>query len=135
MNDNGSRMQHLNGPDMTLVFARHLLSTVSKLYSGLRAMGIPAMFWPIILDLFISGEEGVKLSLSDVYLSTPIPKATVLRTLARLVTSGHVIRYPDPRDGRRSLVMLSDDARVAVGRLIDQHATQILPEMGRSSTR
>jgi len=72
----------------------------------------------------------VKLSLADVYLSAAIPKATVLRMFARLVTVGHVIRYPDPRDGRRSLVTLSDEARVAVGRFIDQHATRVLPMAG-----
>ena len=130
MNDNGSGMQELHEPEVTLVFARHLLTAFRKLYFGSWAMGIPATFWPIILDLFISGEEGVKLSLADVYLSAAIPKATVLRMFARLVTVGHVIRYPDPRDGRRSLVTLSDEARVAVGRFIDQHATRVLPMAG-----
>src|SRR3546814_9397880 len=65
--------------------------------------------WMLLLDLFVSQAHDGRLSLSDLYTSIDAPKATTLRTIGRLVDQGHLQTEADPRDGRRTLVRLSEE--------------------------
>ena len=63
--------------------------------------------WDIMLDLFISDDEGLRLSVSAVCIGARAPSATALRYLTMLQESGLVERSRDERDGRRSHVQLT----------------------------
>src|SRR3546814_11405844 len=57
--------------------------------------------WVMLLDLFVSQAHDGRLSLSDLYTSIDAPKATTLRTIARLVDQGHLETEADPRTEER----------------------------------
>jgi DNA-binding MarR family transcriptional regulator len=62
-----------------------------------------AGYWLLVR---ISGQAPIRLSeLAD---SVDLDLSTVSRQMANLVTSGLVVKVPDPEDGRASLLSLSD---------------------------
>ena len=63
--------------------------------------------WDILLDLFISDDDGLRLSVSAVCIGARAPSATALRYLTMMQDSGLVERTGDERDGRRSHVQLT----------------------------
>ncbi len=70
--------------------------------------------WDMLLDLFVSQELGRDVSVSSACIAACVPQSTALRWLARLESMELVERVPDPEDGRRTLIRLSDPARHAV---------------------
>jgi hypothetical protein len=64
--------------------------------------------WDMLLDLFITGAEGRRLSVSGVCIGSHAPAATALRYLALLQERGLVRRMVDSTDGRRTLVELTE---------------------------
>src|SRR3546814_354527 len=76
--------------------------------------------WVMLLDLFVSQAHDGRLSLSDLYTSIDAPKATTLRTIARLVDQGHLETEADPRDGRRTLVRLTEETYRQMSEVVEE---------------
>jgi DNA-binding MarR family transcriptional regulator len=70
--------------------------------------GEPA--WDIFLALYTAQEAQHKLSLTDVCGVAGVPLATGLRWIGRLEKDGWVYRVPDPVDGRRFWLLLTERA-------------------------
>lgn len=98
------------------------LSTLARaLYEQRRArdrlfeagpFGEPA--WDILLDLFISGEEGRKASLEAVSAAASVPIGTAHRFIQALVAKGLVSRIPG-REKVRAWLQLTDEGRARMG--------------------
>lgn len=93
-----------------------LLERAKQLYQGRRARTVvfgdnhhlangPA--WDILLDLYISGQIGKKLSVTDVSLAAGCPPTTALRWIKILVEADFLVREDDAFDSRRTFVVLS----------------------------
>jgi hypothetical protein len=67
--------------------------------------------WDILLDLFISSERGVQISISSACQAAAVPTSTALRCIKLLIEKGLVNRVDDSTDGRRSFLVLSDLSR------------------------
>ena len=72
--------------------------------------------WDMLLDLMAARVTGKRVSVTSVCLAADIPLTTGLRRIEELVKAGFVHRSPDPIDGRRTFVELTDQA---VGQLND----------------
>lgn len=71
--------------------------------------GEPA--WNMLLELLVSERRRHKCSVTDLCLSSHTPSSTALRWLQVLERRGLVCRERDPRDGRRTFVLLSPAGR------------------------
>ncbi|HMI18879.1 MAG TPA: MarR family transcriptional regulator [Sphingomonas sp.] len=68
----------------------------------------------ILLDLFVAGEEGTRISISSCCIAAAVPPTTALRWIKMLKKRGLVHEAIDPADGRRKWLSLSADAHKAV---------------------
>lgn len=75
-------------------------------------LGEPA--WDMLLDLFANDADRQGLSTKSVCLAADVPYSTAWRCLGTLVGDGLIERQDDVRDGRRSLVRLTDRGENAV---------------------
>lgn len=105
----------------------HIKSFASALLAANRArdafmcdVSFADATWAMLLDLFTSHTEEGRLSLSDLYSSLAVPKATTLRAIARLVEQGHLETEADPHDGRRTLVRLTDRTHLRMSQLMER---------------
>lgn len=74
--------------------------------------------WDILFDLYATEISQQRTCITDVCLGANVPPTTGLRHIEIMVKQGTIIRYPDPRDGRRVFVRLSDDARERMDALV-----------------
>lgn len=118
----GSRPTDAASSPSAAKVARRLLAERRRRDRALGAdlFGEPA--WDILLLLFAAGEERLRYSVSDICMETPAPTTTAHRWLVALIERGLLVRVDDPRDGRRSHVYLSPDARRAMLFLLCGHA-------------
>lgn len=65
--------------------------------------------WDILLDLFVAGYEGRKVSVSSACVASAVPTSTALRHIAHLVELGLLVRTPHPVDARSSFLDLSEE--------------------------
>lgn len=80
--------------------------------------GDPA--WFMILDLYLSGLRGRKISVTSLCLASGSTQTTSLRRVSDLVRLGIVVREEDPRDRRRAYLILSKEARVHLETMLDR---------------
>ncbi len=66
--------------------------------------------WDILLDLYVARGEQRKVSASSLCIGAAVPATTALRWMAIMVGSQHLKRTPDPRDGRRVFIELTETA-------------------------
>lgn len=109
----------LHAPD-TKAFAKALLAANQARDGILNDVSFSDATWVMLLDLFVSQAHDGRLSLSDLYTSIAAPKATTLRTIARLVDQGHLETEPDPRDGRRTLVRLTAETYRQMAEVVEE---------------
>ncbi len=64
--------------------------------------------WDIIADLASAGLAGRQVSVSSACLAAGVPQSTALRYVGVLEADGFVLRIPDPTDGRRFFLQLTD---------------------------
>jgi CheY-like chemotaxis protein/predicted transcriptional regulator len=64
--------------------------------------------WDMLLDLMAARVTGKQVSVTSVCLAADIPPTTGLRRIEDLVKAGFVRRTPDPIDGRRTFVELTE---------------------------
>ncbi len=72
----------------------------------------------MLLDLFISENEGRKVSVSDTSLAARCPQTTGLRWVHLLIEYGLIYAEPDKSDNRRRIVHLTRKGQEAVVRLL-----------------
>lgn len=63
--------------------------------------------WDMLLDLFVSRDQGRPSSTSALCIGSGAPATTALRHIDRLEQCNLVVRRPDRRDHRRTLVELA----------------------------
>lgn len=66
--------------------------------------------WDILLDLMLARIEGSTESISSLCIAAAVPMTTAMRWIRELIARGVLIRWPDPDDGRRNFVALSEQA-------------------------
>lgn len=103
---------------LTAISEPPLLSLASRFYSARRKVDeifgmdgfsiSPA--WDIMLDLFQASAKGRQVSITSASIGAGCPQTTALRWLHALETMGLLIRRPDPDDGRRSVVEITQAA-------------------------
>jgi DNA-binding MarR family transcriptional regulator len=106
------------GDAKVLNYARFLLDARRRRDEAFPALMFRDHTWSILVDLYVAVEEGKSLSLSDLYSAVQSPKATVLRSISRLVTSGVLRSEEDCRDGRRTFVRLSQGVHSTVHKVL-----------------
>ncbi|MBZ6378425.1 hypothetical protein B5C34_12940 [Pacificimonas flava] len=75
--------------------------------------------WDILLDLAASRHEGRSVSVSSLFIAAAVPTTTALRWIKALTDAGLLERCPDPQDGRRSFITLSDRTATLMERYLD----------------
>jgi len=83
--------------------------------------------WNMILDLAVAEQNQREVSITSLCLASGEPMSTALRHLEKLVHHGYLIRRLDPKDRRRILVGLTDDARNRLTRLRQELARLEFP--------
>jgi len=66
--------------------------------------------WDILLELYSAALGQFRVSISNLCSAAAVPATTALRWIKQLEDAGIIERRPDPTDGRRQFVMLSDQA-------------------------
>jgi DNA-binding MarR family transcriptional regulator len=65
--------------------------------------------WDLLLDLYVRHLESRRTGISAACDAANVPMTTALRWIGKLEQEGLAIRLQDWRDGRRTLVSLTDD--------------------------
>lgn len=71
--------------------------------------------WDILLDLYLADLDNRKIYVSSACIAAAVPSTTGLRWIAKLESSGLIVRYPDQSDQRRFWLALTDQTRYAIG--------------------
>jgi CheY-like chemotaxis protein len=75
---------------------------------------IPELFadpaWDILLDLTAARLEGRMVAVSSLCIAAAVPATTALRWITQMTEQAILLRRPDPADGRRVFIGLSDAA-------------------------
>lgn len=66
--------------------------------------------WDILLELYAAALGQFRVSISNLCIAAAVPATTALRWIKQLEEAGIIERRPDPTDGRRQFVMLTDQA-------------------------
>lgn len=78
--------------------------------------------WDMLLDLFVHGVAGMRISTTSVCIASGVPTTTALRWVELLVSKGLVTRMPDPQDRRRTWITLSDAGYDLMGNYLKSRA-------------
>lgn len=65
--------------------------------------------WDILLDLLVSGADGVDVPMHVAWLASGVPPSTAARYVLQLEKEGMVRQMRDPRDRRRKMLVLTTD--------------------------
>ncbi len=84
----------------------------AEFFGDADLFGEPA--WDILLDLYIADVNGKPVSVSSACIGSASPSTTGLRWLGILAEKQLIVREHDPKDQRRVLVRLSDQALSAM---------------------
>ncbi|MEG8039594.1 winged helix DNA-binding protein [Sphingomonas sp. LR60] len=83
--------------------------------------------WDMLLDLFAAQLEGTRVSVSSLCIAAAVAPTTALRWIGKLTAARLLARAPDPEDGRRAFVALTDQASDAMHRYVSTLAEARLP--------
>lgn len=78
--------------------------------------------WDILLDLMAARLEAKRVSVSSLCIAAAVPPTTALRWIKSMTDEGLLERKPDPIDGRRVFIDLSDDASTSMAAYLSQAA-------------
>jgi len=95
-------------------YARQMLAARAKLGNFVDGDLFADPARDILLDLFVAGEEGTRISISSCCIAAAVPPTTALRWIGMLKKRGLVEETTDPADGRRKWLSLSPHARDAI---------------------
>jgi DNA-binding MarR family transcriptional regulator len=76
--------------------------------------------WDMLLDLYASELEGRAVSVSSACIASAVPATTALRWLGRLEELELVRRADDKNDKRQTFVLLTESARNAIVRWLEE---------------
>jgi DNA-binding MarR family transcriptional regulator len=79
-----------------------------KLFGPVDIFGEPS--WDMLLDLYVAAGGGRELAVSSLCIGSVVPPTTALRYIALLEKLGFIHSIPDPADGRRRFLHLTDKA-------------------------
>ena len=82
---------------------------------GESIFGEPA--WEVLLELYHAQLTGRRECVSSLCIASGVPSSTALRWIKALEEDGWLSRVPDPGDGRRYFMQLTDKAFDAMQRL------------------
>lgn len=74
--------------------------------------------WDMLLDLFVSAYDRRQVSVSSLCIAAAAPATTALRWITTLEQDGLVWKAPDPRDGRRIYVSLTEEGLQKITRVL-----------------
>jgi DNA-binding MarR family transcriptional regulator len=80
----------------------------------------------MLLAIYCSCEEGLKVSVHGACCSSGVPVTTALRWIRLLEQNGLVIRNDDPHDGRRAFLTLSLSTKIMIGDWLDKTGRLLL---------
>jgi hypothetical protein len=66
--------------------------------------------WDMLLDLMAARLEKHRVAVSSLCIAAAVPPTAALRWIKGLCDQGMFVRIPDPDDGRRVFIELSDEA-------------------------
>jgi predicted transcriptional regulator len=89
--------------------------------------------WDMLLDLFIASCQSKQLATKGLCLAAGVPPTTAIRYIDALVKAGLVARLDDPRDARRTLVVLTEEGRQAMARYL-ANVDLVFPGPGPETT-
>jgi DNA-binding MarR family transcriptional regulator len=98
-------------PDSSAALAHTLLGLQSLRAKMLGIRRINDSAWNMLLDLYVYGPQGPGVSVSSLGIASGAPQSTSLRLINQIEAQGLVYLADDPRDRRRRMVRLTDDAR------------------------
>lgn len=106
----------------TKIFARRILKQ-----GEIRSEFLPPELcfdaaWFMLLDLYVARSEAKQVSVGSLCIAGNVPNTTGLRWISMLAGKDMVRRYPDPQDGRRILVELTEEASQLVETCLDRMA-------------
>jgi len=70
--------------------------------------------WDILLELYAAALGQLRISVGSLCAGAAVPPTTALRWINHLEQTGMIVRKPDPTDGRRQFLMLSNEATDAM---------------------
>lgn len=73
----------------------------------------------MLLDLYVRENDGIATSISKIWNASNAAYGTARRSLAIMERRGLIARMPDTKDGRRTLVLLTDLARIQLEACLD----------------
>jgi FixJ family two-component response regulator len=77
--------------------------------------------WKILLDLALAHLKGKPVAVSSACIASEAPVSTALRRIRELCDAGLLVRWPDPTDGRRDMLSLSDECFRSMEAYFTQH--------------
>lgn len=110
-------MHHFGGTTPETITALWLENLV-KVWNQRRRY-LPGEFatdpaWDMLLDLLLAKLRQRSVSVTSLCIASGAPTTTALRRIESMISSGLVQRVPDPQDGRRTLVCLTEKAEAAL---------------------
>lgn len=124
-----SRKAPVEAPSSDLTVVRTLLR-LRQLRGQFLDTGLfadPA--WDMLLDLAAARLERRRVAVSSLCIAAAVPPTTALRWITTMTEMGLFTRYPDPDDGRRVFVTLSETATEAMTAYV-QAARRALAPIG-----
>jgi len=95
-------------------FARQILAARGRLGNYIDADLFADPARDILLDLFVAGEEGRRISISSCCIAASVPPTTALRWIGMLKKRKLIQESVDPGDGRRKWLSLTPDIHTAM---------------------
>jgi DNA-binding MarR family transcriptional regulator len=91
----------------------------------------PALFadpaWDMLLDLTAARLERRRVAVSSLCIAAAVPPTTALRWITTMTDQGLLARRPDPDDGRRIFIALSEAASAAMTGYIGAARRTLVP--------
>ena len=95
-------------------FARQILAARGRITNFVDADLFADPARDILLDLFVAGEEGRRISISSCCIAAAVPPTTALRWIGMLKKRELIREMVDPADGRRKWLSLTPEVHVAM---------------------
>jgi hypothetical protein len=95
-------------------FARQILAARGRIGNFVAADLFADPARDILLDLFVAGEEGRRISISSCCIAASVPPTTALRWIGMLKKRQLIQETTDPADGRRKWLSLTPDVHIAM---------------------
>ena len=102
------------GRPSAAAFARQILAARGRIGNFIDADLFADPARDILLDLFVAGEEGRRISISSCCIAASVPPTTALRWIGMLKKRNLIQETVDPADGRRKWLSLTPDVHKAM---------------------